>query len=238
MRGVMPQQAITLVSTELTAISSSYGSKLGAAFALSVLAALWSARSGTSTLMTAINIAYEERENRGFFRFAVEAFALTFAVVAFTVVALALVAVLPAIIGLLPLGSFDKTLASLLRWPLLVALIMLSLSAIYRFAPSRAAAKWRWVSPGAAVATVLWLAGSALFSLYVSRFGAYDKTYGSLAAVAVLMIWLYVSSFAIVLGAGLNAELEHQTARDSTTGPPEPMGRRGAAMANTVGKAR
>lgn len=238
MQGVMPGEAIKLVSQELTTITSSSNSKLGLALAFSVLIALWSARSGASSLISALNIAYEETEKRSFIRFQLDAFAMTVAITLFAILALALIAFLPAVIGLLPLGSFDKLLAQVVRWPILIVLVMLSLAAIYRFAPSREQAKWRWVSPGAVVATVLWLLGSALFSVYVSNFASYDKTYGSLGAVVVLLMWLYVTSFVIILGAALNAEIEHQTARDSTTGTPLPLGRRGAVMADTVGEKR
>jgi membrane protein len=124
---------------------------------------------------------------------------------------LALVAVLPAVIDLLPLASYSKLIASIVRWPVLVALIIVSLSAIYRFAPSREQARWSWVSWGAAAATVLWLVGSVLFSLYVSKIATYDKTYGSLGAVVALLMWLYLTCYVILLGAELNAAIEHQT---------------------------
>lgn len=238
MQGIMPAQAVGIVANILTSITSSPNSKLSVAFGMSVLLALWSARSGTASLMTALNMAYEEPEKRGFFSFYLHAFALTVGATVFTVLALALIAVLPAVIDLLPLGSYGKLVASIVRWPVLIVLIMVNLSAIYRFAPSREAAKWRWVSWGAAAATILWLVGSVLFSLYVSKIATYDKTYGSLGAVVALLMWLYLTCFAVLLGAEFNAEIEHQTARDSTTGQPQPMGERGAKMADTLGKTR
>jgi membrane protein len=137
-----------------------------------------------------------------------------------------------------PLGEFGKTVTAVARWPILLVLVMVTLAAIYRYAPSRAEPRWRWVSWGAVVATVLWLAGSAAFSIYVSRFASYDKTYGSLGAVVVLLLWLYLTAFVVLLGAELNAEIEHQTARDSTTGEQRPLGRRGARVADTVGAPR
>ena len=165
-------------------------------------------------------------------------FGLTFGTVVFAVIALAMIALLPAVIDLLPLGSLGKTIASVMRWPILIVLVMATLAAIYRFAPSRDEPKWRWVSWGAAIATLLWIVGSALFSVYVAKFASYDKSYGSLGAVVVLLMWLYLSAFAVLLGAELNAEIEHQTARDSTTGRPRPMGQRGATVADSIGKAR
>jgi membrane protein len=238
MSAIMPADAIRIVSTILTSITTSSGSKLSVALGISVLLALWSARSGTASLMTALNMAYEEEEKRGFIRFNVHAFVLTLFATIFALLALALVAVLPVVIDLLPLGSYGKLVASVVRWPVLVLLLVASLSAIYRFAPSREQARWRWVSWGAAVATLLWLVGSILFSLYVSTIAAYDKTYGSLGAVVVLLMWLYVTCYVILLGAELNAEIEHQTARDSTTGTPRPMGERGARVADTLGETR
>ena len=207
---------------------------LGLSLVISVLVAIWGARSAMSTLITALNVAYAEEEKRGFIRFQVAAFGLTAAAIVFAAVALALIAILPAVISLLPLGEFGRTLAAVLRWPILVLLMMVGLAALYRYGPSRAEPKWRWVSWGAVAATLLWLAGSALFSLYVSKFASYNKAYGSLGGVVVLQMWLYLSAFAVLLGAELNAEMEHQTERDTTTSPEEPMGRRGARMADTV----
>src|SRR5262249_713128 len=142
----------------------------------------------------------------------------TLAAIVFAVISIALVAVLPAVIGLLPLGDTGKILAAALRWPVLLFLIMTGLALIYRYAPFRAEPRWRWISPGAVLATILWLAGSALFSVYVERFASYNKTYGSLGAVAILLIWFYLGAFAVLLGAELNAEIERQTERDGTTG--------------------
>jgi membrane protein len=205
---------------------------------VSVLIALWSARSGTSTMITVINIAYKEPEKRNFIRLNAISLGLTFGAVVFAAIALALIAILPAIVDLLPFGSFGKTIASIVRWPILIVLVTVVLAAIYRFAPSRDEPNWRWVSWGATIATLLWILGSALFSIYVGKFASYDKSYGSLGAVVVLLMWLYLSAFVVLLGAELNAEIEHQTARDSTTGRPQPMGQRGAKVADSIGKVR
>ncbi len=236
MKGIIPGDAIGIISGELTRITSSSDSKLSFALAVSVGIALWSARSGAGSLMSALNIAYEESEKRNVFRFYLDALLLTVCGTVFAIVAVALVAVLPAVIALLPLGPYAKIAAAAARWPVLLALVMASLAAIYRYAPCRERARWRWVSWGAGIATVLWLGGSALFSLYVSSFASYEKSYGSLGAVVALLIWLYVTCFVVLLGAAINAEMEHQTARDSTTGAPKPMGERGATMADTLGE--
>jgi membrane protein len=238
MKGVIPGEAISIISNELTQVTSSSQSKLSLALGLSVLIALWSARSGTSSLMSALNIVYDEREKRNVFRFYLDALVLTACGTLFAIVAVALVAVLPAVMTFLPLGSYAKVAAAAARWPVLLALVMASLAAIYRYAPSRERARWRWVSWGAVIATMLWLAGSALFSLYVSSVAGYAKTYGSLGAVVALLMWLYVTCFVLLLGAAIDAEMEHQTARDTTTGRPRPMGERGATMADTLGETK
>jgi membrane protein len=238
MQGVLPAEVIKLVSDQLQAITARPASTLGVGLVLSVLLAIWSARSAVSALISALNITYEEPERRNFFWLQAISFGLTLGAVVFAVIALALIAVLPAVIDLLPLGEFAKTVTAVARWPILLVLVMLTLAAIYRYAPSRAEPRWRWVSWGAVVATVLWLAGSAAFSIYVGRFATYDKTYGSLGAVVVLLLWLYLTAFVVLLGAELNAEIEHQTARDTTTGRPRPLGQRGARVADTVGATR
>jgi membrane protein len=205
---------------------------------VSVLVALWSARSGTASMVTAINVAYGEPEKRGMFRLYATTLGLTVLTIVSALLALALVAILPAVIGFLPLGDFGKTMAVVLRWPVLLALVVVALAFTYRFAPSRKEPRWRWVSWGAVAATVLWIVGSALFSVYVGEFASYNKTYGSLGGVVVLLMWLYVSALAVLLGAELNAEMEHQTEQDTTSTERKPLGRRGAKMADTVGASR
>ncbi len=236
MMGVMPQQAIGLISTQLKTLTSHSAQTLGISFIISLLVALWGSLWSTTSMMSALNMAYGEEEKRSTVRYYLTALALTAAGIVFGVVALALVAVLPAAIGMLPFGGFDQWVATIARWPLLIVLVLLALACLYRYAPSREEPKWRWVSWGAAAAALLWIVGSVLFSVYVADFATYNKTYGSLGAVVVLLVWLYVSSYAVLFGAELNAEIEHQTARDSTTGPEKPLGRRGAEMADTLGR--
>ncbi|MBY0431735.1 MAG: YihY/virulence factor BrkB family protein [Rhodospirillales bacterium] len=233
---VIPAEAQGILADQMKAVSSSSGTGLGLGLVVSVLVALWTATQGTKASMTALNVVYEEPEQRGFLRFTATALALTAGGILFVIVALALVAVLPAVLKFIGLGGVTEILLQLGRWPVLGAMVMLALAVVYRYAPSRDMPRWRWVSWGAAVATVLWLAGSGLFSYYVSHFGSYNKTYGSVGAVVVLLLWMYLSAFVVLLGGMLNAELEHQTARDSTVGQPKPMGQRNARMADTLGK--
>jgi membrane protein len=234
MQGVLPPEAVKLVADWLHTLLQAPPQKFGVGLIISVLLALWTARSGTGMLMTAVNICYGETEKRNVLWFNVTAFALTAALVLFGILALALVAVLPAALNLLPLPETWKTALGLVRWPVLAGLVILFLAIIYRYAPDRAEPKWRWVTPGSIAATVLWVIASVGFSIYVSTFGNYDKTYGSLGAVVILMFWFWITAYVILAGAELNAEMERQTARDTTTRPERPMGQRHARMADQV----
>lgn len=236
MQGAVPADAIGLISGQLKPLSA-HSTALGIGFVVSMAIALGSASSGTSSIMQALNMVHGEEERRGFIKYYAMALGLTVGMVIFAALALALIAVLPAAIEELPFGGFGNTLAAIARWPVLLVLVMLWLAAIYRLAPSREAPKWRWISAGTVAAALLWIAGSALFSLYVGAFATYNKTYGSLGAVVVLLMWLWVSAYAVLIGATLNAEIERQTRRDNTTGAePAPMGAHGAEVADAVAR--
>jgi membrane protein len=208
--GVVPDEVIRLLGEQLTNLTLRSNSTLGWGFLVSLAIALWSAQSGSSALISALNTVYAEPDRRSLIKAYGVSLMLTLGLILFAIVALVLIAVMPAIINFLPLGHYDRDLARLLRWPLLMLLVMTALSAIYRFAPSREAPRWRWMSWGAIASTLLWIAGSILFSIYVEEFASYDKTYGSLGAVVVLMMWLYVSAFAALIGASLNAAIERR----------------------------
>jgi membrane protein len=208
--GILPGAAADLLSNQLESIARS-GAGLSYAFALSVAFAWWSAASSMKVLMEALNIVYGETERRGLLRFNLQALLLTLGAMATMVLALIGVVVVPIVLQFLAeLGLHERIGAwlSLARWPILAAFILAGLAVLYRFGPSRARPRWRWISWGAVVTTALWLIGSALFSYYVSRFSSYDRMYGSLAAVVVLMLWLDLSAFLVILGAQLNAALE------------------------------
>jgi membrane protein len=231
---VIPKDANQLIVDQLQSLISKPRGGLSFAAVISILLALWSAHSGVTTVMIALNITYDEHEKRGYIRRNLLALGLTFGGLLFIIVALAAIALLPAIIDYLPIPEHAKSGLALIRWPILLVLTMLGLAVIYRLGPSRAHPRWQWISPGALISTILWIAGSALFSLYVAKFASYNKTYGSLGAVIVLLMWLYVSSYFMLIGATINAESERQTEKDTTTGDPQPIGKRDAVVADTV----
>ncbi len=236
MSGMLPGQVQDLLQSQLTRLVSGSGGALGIGAIVGIVVALWSAAAGVKALMTALDIAYDEREERSFVRFNGLALLLTLGTVVTVIVALALIVVLPAVLGNLGLGGVAQTAVSWVRWLLLAAGMIAALGILYRVAPDRDQPEWRWVSWGSVGATALWIIASVLFSWYVSNFGSYNQTYGSLAAVVILMLWFWISAYVILLGAELNAEMEHQTRRDTTAGEPQPMGERDAYAADTLGK--
>ena len=232
----LPEQAQPILADQLQSVASASGGALGIGLVVSLLAALWSASSGTGNLLKAINIAYDEDESRGFLKVRGLALALTLGAIVFLLLTLALVAVVPVVLNVLPLGPVGTILAQVLRWVLLVALVVAALAITYRVAPDRDQPRFSWVTTGSLVATVLWIIGSIAFSLYVNNFGSYNKTYGAIAGVVVLMLWLYLTSYIVLLGAEVNAESERQTRADTTRGASAPMGERGAAAADELAR--
>jgi membrane protein len=234
--GVLPAQTQELLSQQLHSLVAASGHTLGFAAVVGLILALWSASRGMSGLITALNIAYEEKESRGFFKLNLIAIGLTLGLLVGGIIAIALVAVLPAIAHMLALGSTTKWLLLLAQWPLLIVLVMAGLAILYRFAPDRDKPKWQWVSSGAAVATLLWIVSSVGFTGYVANFNSYNKTYGSLGGLVILLTWLYLSALMVLLGAVINAQSERQTRKDSTEGNPRAMGQRDARAADTLGE--
>lgn len=232
--GILPEGARTLITDQLASIASQPRGKLSLGVLFGIVLALWSASAAIRTLMDGLNVVYDEKEKRGFVPYYATALALTFGGIVAGVLALSLVAALPAIIKWTGLPSIQTAIA-LLRWPLLAVATMFGLAVLYRYGPSRKAAQWQWVSWGAVVATLLWIVVSAGFSSYVSNFGNYNETYGALGAVIILLMWFYLSAYVILLGGELNAEMEHQTAHDTTKHRGAPLGQRGAYVADTVG---
>jgi membrane protein len=235
---ILPQQAQPIVADQLQSVSSSSTGALGFGLVVSLLAALWAASSGTGNLIKAVNLAYDEDESRGFLKVRGLALVLTLGAIVFLLLTLALVAVVPVALNALSLGPAGIVITQIVRWVLLVAVIVVALAVVYRLAPDRDAPRFAWVSTGSFAAALLWIVGSILFSLYVNNFGSYNKTYGTIAGVVILMLWLYLTSYIVLLGAEINAESERQTRHDTTTGEAAPIGERGAAAADEVATAK
>lgn len=234
LRRAVPGEVYQILNEQMQRIASS-STAAGWGAVVSIALALWGGSKGMKALMEGLNIMYEEEEKRGFVKLNLTSLALTVVGVIGFVVMIALIAAFPAVIKSFGLPDSTETWISYVRWAVLLAFFILGLGVLYRFAPSRENPKWKWVSWGAVVATVLWISVSILFSIYAANFGSYNKTYGSLGAIVVLMLWLYISAYAVLVGGELNSEMELQTARDTTTGTPEPQGKRGAYVADHVG---
>jgi membrane protein len=232
----LPQQAAEILLGQARKVAGGAGGGVGLAAVGGILLALYSASKGMKTLMEGMTIAYDETDTRGFIAKNVTALALTAMLVFGVLAAVALTIVLPALAGMLGLGETLRGWLTLAAWPVLGLLTIFGLAVVYRYAPSRECPRWRWVTPGALLATVLWVLGTLAFSVYVRNFGSYNETYGAIGGVIVLLLWMWLSAFIILMGAELNSEMEHQTRRDTTSGEPLPMGERGAVKADTVGR--
>lgn len=233
---VLPAGGASIVEEQLSRLTSQETPTLGFALAISVGLALWSSSSGVKSLFEAMNIAYDEEEKRNFFKLNLTALLFTLAGVVGAVVMIGVVVALPAVLGFIGLGTGLEWLAQIGGYVLLAAVLLAGLAALYRFGPSRARAKWRWITPGAILAALIVLVVSGLFSWYTANFANYEKTYGSLGALIGFLTWMWICLTAVIIGAELNSEVEHQTARDSTVGTEEPLGQRNATMADTVGE--
>ena len=235
--GIIPAGGFDIVRDQIERIVSKGDAKLTFGFIFGLGLALWSANAGMKAIMDALNVIYEEDEKRSFIKLNLVSLSLTFGGIAALLLALSAVVVLPLLFGWLGLSSFTETIISVLRWPALLLLVVTGLGVLYRYGPSRTKARWEWLTVGTFVAALAWLGGSALLSWYLANFANYDATYGSLGAAIGFMVWMWLSSIVILLGAEINAEIEHQTAKDTTVAK-KPLGKRGAAMADTVGEAK
>ena len=220
---VLPGGGQDILRDQVTRLTAQPSARLGFAFLLGLATSLWSASSGVRALLDTLNIVYGEEEKRSLVKLYLFSFAATVAIIFFfVVVSLALIAV-PVVLDYVWIGDLPKTLLDLLRWPILFCIAAFALAVVYRYGPSRREARWRWITWGSTLATVLWLVASLLFSWYAVNFGSYNKTYGSLGAVVGFMTWMWLSSTVLLLGAEVNAEMEHQTVRDTTIGRDKPM---------------
>ncbi|MDP4021740.1 YihY/virulence factor BrkB family protein [Methylobacterium sp. NEAU 140] len=236
LQGVLPQGALDIVGEQVRRLNEKGDATLGLSLVTGIALSVWSANGGVKHVFDALNLVYNEREKRGFIKLNLISLAFTAGALLFLILALTAVVAVPIALRYIGLGEGGWWLA-LLRWPALLLAVLLGLAVLYRYGPSRDAPRWRWVTPGGLLAAGLWLVCSLLFSWYVANFGSYDKTYGSLGAAIGFMTWIWLSTTIILAGAQLNAEMEHQTAEDTTVGAPQPLGTREAHMADTVGAA-
>ena len=234
--GGLPTDARQLLSDQLARVSERSAGSLSLTVIVAIVLSLWAASGGVGHLLEAVGSVYGEDDDRGFVRKKLVALAFTLGALGYVLVAGFLIGVLPALLRSLELPGPVRWLIAAAAWPVLAVLMMAGLAVLYRKGPDRDDAEWRWVSWGAVVAVVLWIAGSIAFQVYAANFASYDQTYGSLAAIVVLLMWLWISALAVLVGAEVNAEIEHQTVVDTTTGADRPLGARGAEMADTVGR--
>ena len=235
---VAPGGAIDVLREEMTRLAAQGGATLGVSFLASLAISLWTANSGAKAIFDALNIVYGEEEKRSFLKLNAVTLFVTLGIVVFILITLAAVVAIPVALTYIPLPGVTALAVKIGRWPILFALVTIALAVLYKYGPSRTEPRWRWITWGSVSAAIIWLAASALFSWYVASFGSYNQTYGSLGAIIGFMTWIWISIIVVLVGAKLNAEMEHQTVHESTTGQPKPIGRRGARMADTVGAAR
>jgi membrane protein len=234
----LPGGAMDILGEQLQRLTAQPGGRLGLTFFSGLAISLWSANAGMKALFDALNIVYAEKEKRSFFKLNAVSLAFTVGGLIFALVAIGAVVVIPVLLNFIGLGKATELLINLGRWPVMFVAVALWVAVIYRYGPSRDTPQWRWVSWGSAFASLAWIVLSILFSWYAAHFGSYNKTYGSLGAAIGFMTWIWLSTIVVLLGAELDAEMEHQTARDTTTGAEQPLGTRGAAVADTVGAAQ
>lgn len=229
---VFPSQVVRLVGDQMMRLATERGANLSVAFVVSLLLSIWTANAGMKSLFDGLNIAYDEVEKRNYFYRTALTYAFTFAFLLFLTLVLALLVAIP--IALKAMGLRTGWLFGF-RWLALFFVVAGAFAIAYRYGPCRARARWRWVAWGAVAAALFWMGGSVAFSWYLNNVAHLQVTYGSLGAVIGFMLWVWFSVLVVLMGAELNAEIEHQTAVDTTSGPPRAMGERGAAMADTVG---
>jgi len=229
---VLPDTATEMLRTQIDEVAGGSNAATGLAALAGIALAIYGAMKGVKTLMEGMNIAYDETEERGFVAQNLTALALTVALIFGVLVAFGVMMALPAVVAFVALPPWAEQTIGWAKWPVLAILTVFGLSLLYRYGPDRADPRWRWVAPGAIVAALLWILGTLAFSLYATNFGSYNETYGTLAGAIILLTWLWLSAFIVLFGAELNAELEHQTRVDTTTGAPQPMGSRGAHKAD------
>ena len=233
--GILPGETHQLVAQSLAQIAGKTQA-LGWGLAISLILAIWSANSGTSALFKGLNIAYDEKIKRGFIKGTALTLLFSLLIILVIIISMIVIVAVPVFLNNLDPPHTFSILLNVLRWIVMASIVLLLLAVLYRYAPDRERPKWQWVTWGSVTAAALWLFASWAFSFYVSHFGNYNATYGSLAAVVILLFWFYLSTYIVLLGAEINAEMEHQTAKDTTTGPEQPMGTSGGISGRRPGR--
>lgn len=231
-----PEATRSMISGQIAEVADAREQSLGWAALLAIAIAFWSASRGMGSMVEGLNAVYDEEEKRGFIALKLTTLGLTISLIIGLTLAVAVVAAIPAALAFVVGSDAMAGQALAIRWPALMVVGIAGFAVLYRFGPSRRKATWRWLSPGAVLACLLWVAGSLGFSFYVQQFGSYNETFGALGGVVVMLTWLWLSAFVVLLGALVDAELEAQTRKDSTVGPDKPMGERGAVKADTLGE--
>ena len=222
--GMLPPEALKIITDGLNSFAQKSGSQLSFALLTSLVLALWTARAGMTSIMTGLNIAYRETEKRSFIMQNMIALGLTLGGVVFAAVAIFAVAIIPAALAFLHATGFVAQLLNIARWPVLAVMVVLAFAVMYRYAPSRSHASWKWITWGSGIAAVLWIIGSVLFSFYVGHFGSYDATYGALGAVIILLLWFWVSATVLLVGAEIDAEVDARATKAGDPLAPLPAG--------------
>jgi membrane protein len=228
----LPSDAYALIASQVEELTAAGSQKLGLASIVATLLALWSARAGVNAMVTGLNVAYSERDNRSISRSILLTLGLTALLIVVVICAVLTIVIVPALLQMLELDRGAAWIASVARWPVVLVAVIVGLGVLYRYGPDRHEARVRWISWGSVIATALWMIGSLIFSWYVSNVANYNATYGSLGTIVGLLMWFFVGAFIVLLGAELNAEMERQTWRDTTVGRERPLGERGAFVAD------
>ncbi|MCK0097720.1 YihY/virulence factor BrkB family protein [Yoonia sp. F2084L] len=234
--GIVPEAVMNIITEQATEVAGSREGGLGLAAIVGIALAIYSASKGMGSLMDGMNVAYDEKEERGFIRLKLETLGLTLFLIFGLLVAFSAMIGIPILLNALSFGAFAETAAGIAIIAIILALSLVGLAVLYGYGPSRDAPEFKWVSPGAIAACIIWLIGSAGFAFYVANFGSYNESFGALGGVVVLLMWLWISAFIVMLGAELNAEMEAQTRHDTTVGRDLPMGERDAAKADNLGE--
>ncbi|MGL5839145.1 MAG: YihY/virulence factor BrkB family protein [Sphingorhabdus sp.] len=230
----LPQDIAGIISDQLKAITSEDSQQTGMGLLFALLLSIYGTTRGSSSMIAAMNQVYGEREKRGFIKLTLITVALALGAIFTGICAILAISATTLLSDIMIENTVLEKVISIIAWLVVALLISTLVATIYRYGPSRSDARWSWLIPGALFASFGCFAGTALFGWYVSNISSYSATYGALGAVVTFLMWLFVSTYIILVGAELNAELERQTAHDTTEGPDEPMGKRGARMADTV----